>query len=226
MWRKWPILIAITLVLSSCGRDVTLKDCFLPEEAKTNEVIITYKTNDHKLPIEKWVNSITNEGKLTSISLNANGHQEQRYKQRITEDGVLLEELVYFYYDSLGNQSEVRPNILSPVMYPFNAKVDNKEAYRFKISWREPSDSLKVATFTRDRFFVGFTTYEVDGKEIDASEFKIDELYELRGDDGGYWEARRSGKEIYAKGLGLVYSSKGETNGVQRIVEWQEISKN
>lgn len=133
--------------------------------------------------------------------------QDQFIREWVIKDGVITKEYKFYVEDSLSQTRKEYPNKVSQnVVFPFYASLDSVMAYRFVCEMRLPPDFLTVKLI-RDRKFSESTRYSYEGKELDAIVFTSMDLYDIENKaEGGFWEQKRAVAEIYAKGIGLVYS--------------------
>jgi hypothetical protein len=65
----------------------------------------------------------------------------------------------------------------------------------------------------KNRRFQGWTSHSYQGKIYDCVEFSVLELIDHEIEGQGHLEIEMKGKELYAKGIGLVYYEKSEVHG-------------
>ncbi|MFZ4542668.1 MAG: hypothetical protein ACOYOA_01360 [Saprospiraceae bacterium] len=131
---------------------------------------------------------------------------KQLVSEEVVSNGMLLDELHLYFKDSIGKFVKVDPVIISRNVYPFQFQ-DTTTKYFYKIFFKNPFDSLQTTYLTRTRTYKGKTTYAYKGKDYDCVEFALEEKY--ADDKEGRWEKIVYGKELYAKGIGLIYYKKG-----------------
>jgi len=117
---------------------------------------------------------------------------------------MLLEELFLYQSDSTDKQTRIPVEIVAGNNFPFEVQ-DSLGIFLYNIQWFSPADS-STNTLIRNRRYLGRTTYEFEGKEYAAIEFGVRELIE--NEQEGFLKIELKGKEIYAQGLGLVYTHK------------------
>ena len=81
------------------------------------------------------------------------------------------------------------------------------------INWKLPEDTTANITFIRNRQFDGDTTITFKGQEYPAIKMNVLEL--IDHEQVGHLEQEYPATEIYAEGLGLVYSNKQVAPGWQ-----------
>lgn len=133
--------------------------------------------------------------------------QDQYIKEWVVKDGVITQEYTFLIKDSASQTIKKYPNHVSQnVVFPFYASLDSVMAYRFVCEMKLPPDFLTVKLI-RDRKFVQETTYTYQDQEVDAIVFSSMDLYDMENRaEGGFWKQKRAVIEVYAKGLGLVYT--------------------
>ena len=180
-----------------------LAQYYLPaEDLGTKGTDYIYRSkSDTTLPPEVWRHINTSEGHITSINYDHIQQVVQKQYERIVGNGVLIDSLHLFFYDSLGRTITLPVRILSPNRFPFEAK-DSSKVYLTHLEWFQPGDSLHVV-LERRRRFIGNTTWNWQGKNVPAIRIKTEDKFETEKD--GWTTSGWNGEEIYAKDLGLVY---------------------
>jgi hypothetical protein len=138
---------------------------------------------------------------------------DQYIKEWVISDGVITQEYKFYVLDSATNENIEYPNNVSQnVVFPFKASLDSVMAYRFVCEVKLPPDFL-TTKLIRDRKFNQSTTYDYKGEKVDAVAFTSQNLYDIENEkEGGFWQLKKGTVEIYAKGIGLVFSEE-KTSG-------------
>lgn len=133
--------------------------------------------------------------------------QDQYIKEWIVKDGVVTVAYEMFIKDTATQISTRYVNkVEENIVFPFEASLDTNMAYRFSCALTLPPDFVTVRLI-RDRQFSQPLVYPYQGKKVPAVAFACTDLYDLEDkEEGGYWEQKTASVEIYAEGIGLVYT--------------------
>ena len=156
---------------------------------------------DSTLEHEVWHHIKTSEEHILSINYDHRQQVVQKQYEHVVGNGVLIDSLHLFFYDSLGRTISLPVRVLSPHRLPFNP-VDSAQLWLTKLEWWQPTDQLHVV-LERRRRFLGGTTWKWQGKTIPAVRFKTVDKFETERD--GWTTSEWDGEEVYAKGIGLIY---------------------
>jgi hypothetical protein len=155
-----------------------------------------------------------------------------RIRQIVSEEavsnGMMLDDIYLYMYDSNNESTRIQPNILSPSVYPFTVE-DTSHIYLYKIKFVYPNDTTHSTTVIKNRRFVGKTTYNYKGKSYKCVEFEVREAFD--DDKNGRIHQEYKTKELYAEGIGLIYYKKTIGTevleyGLKDIYEMSELEKN
>ena len=186
-----------------------IKNYYYPLDNWTQGVVYEYHSvNDDSPPIEFWFFEKIKTDTATYLTGKYFDHNftvKQYFKAEVVSNGVLMDEYSLIEYDSLGNASKRPAEILAANSFPFEVK-DSTSLFLFKLRWQNPTVKDAYLELVRNRRFQGDTIYFFKNKPYDCVAFKIKELMDDYND--GHLEKQYDGKEIYAKGLGLVYYGK------------------
>jgi hypothetical protein len=225
--RYLTYFIVIALLLSSCNNtenkesqkttnDIqALKKFYYPfDELSGDGLVYEYVDDEKGEVVDYWLfKTVKDEaGDPYLIGTGYDARFEQRYFSRewIVANGTILKDYIFMQTDSASNKSMLRPaKIEESVIFPFSPTSDTSLAYRFRIKFSLMPDTAMVYDLVRDRKFDKFLDYEFEGKKIKAVQFVAKEYIEARDSiNGGHWTVNSEMKEIYAEGIGLVYSEK------------------
>lgn len=189
------------------------KDFYFPletlTEGKVYEYVVVHKNETYLSHYWHLQSETDSDGNNYLIwkRYNPNLEQDQYIKEWVIKDGVITKEYKFFVKDSVAQMQKEYPNTVSQnVVFPFYASLDSIMAYRFVCEMKLPPDFLTVK-LVRDRKFNEATRYTYNGKEVDAVVFTSMDLYDIENkEEGGFWEQKRAVAEVYAKGIGLVYT--------------------
>jgi hypothetical protein len=224
-----PILFSLTVLLSCNNRKTNndngknsnsekiqaLKKFYYPFDELANDGLV-YEYVDDSLGavVDYWLfKTVKDEaGDRFLIGAGYNALFEQRYFSRewIVANGTILKDYRFIQTDNATKISKVRPAVIEEsVIFPFDPVKDNSLAYRFRIKFNVLPDTAMNYDLVRDRKFDKFLEYDFNGKKIAAVQFKAKEYIEAKDSiNGGHWTINSEMTEIYAEGIGLVYTEK------------------
>jgi hypothetical protein len=143
---------------------------------------------------------------FTSTLYDINLDIQQIVSEEVVSNGMLLDELFLFFKDSTGRTEKVTPTVVLRNVYPFEYQ-DTITKYHYKIYYQDPFKTYEKNYLTRSRRYKGKTQYAYKGKNYDCIEFEV--IDKIDNEQEGHLETYIYGKEIYAKGIGLIYYKKG-----------------
>jgi hypothetical protein len=186
-------------------RDIleSFADYYLPlDSVGSGGMQYSYRSlSDRALAREVWQHIKTAEGLVTSINYDHRQQVVQKQYERIVANGVLIDSLILYDHDSLGNVDPYPVRVFSPHRFPFNV-VDSTQVFLTHLEWWQPGDSLHIV-LQRRRRFLGDTTWQWKGETIPAVRFHTDD--QLETEEVGWTTSAWRGEEIYAAKIGLVY---------------------
>lgn len=201
-----PVLLPFFACERSAYRDI--RDYYFPLKSLTEGLVYEYQAVDGDAPEEhKYYRSFIEdkEVSLTVTQYDGNLLPSVFTREKLVDNGMQVEELVLLYPDSSGKQLQVPAEVEAEDVFPFRVKADGG-IYLFRISWTDPADSAHVTTLIQNRYFDGDTTIVFQGETYPAVRFLLREG--LDDEREGVLSIEYESKEIYAKGLGLVYYEK------------------
>ncbi|MFK7796381.1 MAG: hypothetical protein AB8E82_02930 [Aureispira sp.] len=144
--------------------------------------------------------------------------QDQYIKEWIVKDGVVTTAYEMFIKDSTAqNATRYVNKVEENIVFPFEAALDSNMVYRFSCALTLPPDFVTVRLI-RDRQFSQPLVYPYQGKKVPAVAFACTDLYDLEDkEEGGYWEQKTTSVEIYAEGIGLVYTEQKNEEKISSI---------
>src|SRR5687767_11627387 len=110
----------ISIILTSCAKKEEMPEdlsgYYLPIQSLGGSgVEYAYRSlADTTLPREVWKHVNTSTGLITSINYDERQHVVQKQFERVVENGVLIDSLHLYYYDSLQGSIILPVRILSP----------------------------------------------------------------------------------------------------------------
>lgn len=199
-------------IIFSCEKPAPtyLKPYYLPiEELAEDGLVYEYRAVGESLdPPYYWYYRLVEQDTgtfMASMNYNENFVPSQLARDELVESGVLLQDYYLFDTDSNDLQIQVPAEVGSPNVFPFVTSGVGS-VYVFSITYSMPADSGTVTTLYRNRQYMGDTTVVFQGEEYHAIHFYVRELVDIENE--GHTEHEFDGMEIYAKGIGLVYSRK------------------
>ncbi|MEM9261481.1 MAG: hypothetical protein AAGA62_17710, partial [Bacteroidota bacterium] len=121
-------------------------------------------------------------------------------------------DLFLYELDRPGQQVPIQGDILSPHVFPFD--ISNPEdLYIYQVRFQLLSQPNGHTTFLLNRKFLRDTTFQFEGNTYPSIQFSTLGSVDQRDTIAGAIEPVFSGREIYAKGLGLVYYERSYGQG-------------
>ena len=210
-WAFYLILgLFIVIGLKSCQKDdaeQNLASYYYPELQNGESLIMEYlsPTND-SLPAEYWLIKRSDEqGMKKYISDNYDGRfkKQQRIIETVGSDKISLQE--YLIFEEFGDPIHV--NIEQGDSFLTN-ESDTAQTWGIKIGWDIPNEDGNAVSVSKKKSFVQFDQINFEDNKYKAMLVEVFEHIEHFVEDDGYLEPQYPGLEVYAYGLGLVYSEK------------------
>lgn len=205
------IIGIIICLLQSCQSGPDLKDYYYPIDDLTEGLVYEYiSTDENKQPSLYWFyKTHTDKGKqfLSGQYYNESGAVEQFTLEEIAANRTLAKEYRLISYNDAGKMLTANLTLVQKEIYPFG-QPDPKAIQRFKVSWTDPLETKYSNVLNRGRAFQKFTPHSYNGKQIDCAEFIMVETIEIEEKDAGVQTLETTTKELFAKGIGLVYYQK------------------
>ncbi len=212
-------LFSLSIFFSTCGyfnSSPNLKDYYYPiaqlKEGKVyeyapanNDTLAGYYWYFHTLRPDPKQSNKPQSDYLTGTYYDANYEIGQIISEEVVSNGTILDESHLYLADAQGTKKQVTVTIEGANVFPFEVKDTNTVLF-YKIHWKNPKDTSEQLTLTRNRRYLGKTTYQFNGTTYDCVKFELREL--IDSEKEGHWQQEYKGQELYAKGIGLVYSEK------------------
>ncbi len=186
--------------------EIDIKSYYFPIHKLDGGMMFVYKYKDARMPefyrhlkTKKQQDSLY----LKVIELNGDFLVEQKFTEQIYPSGTRIINYQIMDIDSLGQIDTATLEIQNGDSYPFYVEKDGG-VYIFQTKWIFSKNPESKYELIRNRRYVGDTTFVFKGKEVPAIMFSVKEL--IVNDLNGRQELEFNKTEIYAKGLGLVYS--------------------
>ena len=162
---------------------------------------------------------------LRGVFYNHNMQIEQMMTEYIHEDGMETAEFQIYEYDQTGKALITEPEIDQNRVFSFEA--DNTKVLPFIINLRSRIDPAASTTLTRGRVFQSFEKCAYKGKKQDCARFLVADQIEADHDTEGGQHFDVEETELYAKGVGLVYSKKtaGDLEIIYELVDRYDLEE-
>ncbi|MCB0637932.1 MAG: hypothetical protein KDC54_14990 [Lewinella sp.] len=202
-------LISLLLWSSACQSDpaTDIRAFYFPLRQLEEGLVYEYRIpgQDSLSPDYWYYRSIATDSALylTKAYYQDDFLPRQLSREEMVSNGIMLTDLFLFETDSTGHQQQVKAEVLSPSVFPFEVQ-DSTIVYLYKARFSFPSQPHVSHTFILNRRFRGFTTFQWQGEDYPAVRFSTRGVLEIRDTIQGGMEPEFSGEEIYAEGLGLV----------------------
>jgi hypothetical protein len=210
------LFLLIIIGLSACQNDKDISGYYFPVKALKEGKVYEYRfLGNQQIVPEYWYHQTLSpdpkasdkKGEyFTSTLYDSNLEIRQIVSEEIVSNGMLLDELHLYFKDSTGRGAKVQATAIHRNVYPFEFQ-DTTLKYIYKIHFKDPFDTLQTTYLTRTRKYKGKSNYLYKGKNYECVEFSIEE--NIDNDREGRFELKVYGKELYAKGIGLIYYKKG-----------------
>lgn len=203
----------VILLMGGCAKDgkKDIRDFYFPLKALQEGLVYEYQPvgNESLTPVYWYYRSFVQpEGVfLTGTYYEYELKPLQLVKEEWVENGMLLNDLLIYADDSLGQQRTIKAEILSGNVFPFEV-TDSNGVFLYKVRLAFPEAPGITTTLIKNRRYLGEVNYPLEGKLREAVRFRVDELVEDNDPDDGVVEPAIKGEEIYAKDIGLVYFEK------------------
>lgn len=201
-------VLYVIFVLSNCDTDKVrnIKDYYYPLDELKNGLTYEYRVQEQaSLASDLWhyKSNLTDTAQFLLKAYYQGDFVSQLIREEVISNGVILDQLRLFEKDSMGVSHQVRAEILSPNVLPFEIDDENM-VYLYKVRFQMPSQPHGYTTLIINRRFLGDTTYQYQGEDYPAIHFDMRGQAMVQDSVNGDIEPRFWGREIYAKGLGLV----------------------
>ncbi|NJN33980.1 MAG: hypothetical protein HC817_06780 [Saprospiraceae bacterium] len=158
---------------------------------------------------------------FVSTEYDQNFQVLQLRREECLEKGMKLRDLTYFGIDSMGKSVSMKATIEYGAVFPFEV-TDSNGVFMNLIKYRDPKDSTRETTLTRNLRFLKNSNFNFKGQTIDAIAFEQREEQSERDVSKGGLQFFYTDAKVYAKNLGLVRSERrlSPTNFIEmRLVD-------
>ncbi|MDP4998646.1 MAG: hypothetical protein NWQ41_06775 [Saprospiraceae bacterium] len=186
-----------------------IRDFYFPMRELKEGLVYEYRSvnNDSLAPYYWFYRSMQTDSGMYLTGMNY-GHDfipTQFVQEAWVSNGMLLDTLFLYFTDTSGRQQPLEVEIEAGNLFSFSAGPESG-VLLYRVKWQDPYQPGVWTTVIKNRQFVRDTTWIWEGKPIDAVVFHLKELFSIEED--GALEQTYDGMEIYARGLGLVYTKK------------------
>lgn len=204
--------LSIVAILFACSENAYLaKAYYYPVEDLQSGMVYAYEGPEEDSPAPPFFMTYQSETNqegtfLTGKYTDYNGQLFQETKEEIIPQGVLLHSMRFFGYDSLsGNMITQDADIIDANVFPFHVSAESGVVLS-KFKWQSAENDAQTTTLTRNRRYIKDTSVVFEGQSLPAIVFDLKESIEV--DIEGSSETSYGGREVYAKGIGLVFIEK------------------
>jgi hypothetical protein len=207
--------ISLLFLLLACQFDgrTNIKTYNFPLHELQEGIAYEYRpVNDERLPPYYWYyRSLKQDDQifLTGLYYDFEFIPQQFIREEQVDNGMVLQELYIYETNSEDKQDQLEAEVIAGATFPFEV-TDSLGAFVYNVSWYSPKDSINY-NLIRNRRFLEKTTYTYKDEAYPAVRFRVRELIETEQE--GFLTLELIGEEIYAQGIGLVYTSKRAVEG-------------
>ncbi|MEL6358143.1 MAG: hypothetical protein AAFQ37_14560 [Bacteroidota bacterium] len=202
--------LSLALCLFGCSKQRDIRGYYFPVRELTNGQVYAYDqlAGPDSLPIYWYALGVDVDTALflTITTYDPNFSPATLVKEKITNGGVLTNEVRLYTTDSSGISHEAQADILAGNAFPFFIDRATRPAYVYSIRYQPEDSPNSTYTITYNRQFRKDTTLELMGKSLPALVFNLQGETDIYDPVNGSMTPRFNGYEIYARGIGLVES--------------------
>ena len=208
--KRFLVLGVVLCALWACQNERSLRPYYFPFKSLTEGLVYEYQPLDTLgTPFYAYYRTLYENDKtyLTVMFYDHTYTPYQFVSERLVNSGALLERQFLYEPDSLGKQVQIPLTVKSNNTFAFKLATDAPPGVLLmELSWQQPSQPGATFTLVRNRQYARDTTWTYEGDTRDAIVLRLRELIEH--DEEGVLSQEYGGTEVYAEGLGLVYSEK------------------
>ncbi|MEZ4986573.1 MAG: hypothetical protein R2795_16310 [Saprospiraceae bacterium] len=212
------LVASILLGVGACGEPTSrdIRDYYFPLKELTSGRVYEYRdTRYDSLSPDYWYYlAVPTDSAwfFTKTYYQADYLPRGLYREKVVGNGLLLDALTLYEFDSTGTTLATEATILGNNVFPFEVRgVD--DIYIYQVRFQLPSQPHGSTTVLINRRFAGDTTYTWKGQTYPAVYFTLVGSVDQRDSIAGAIEPQFTGKEIYAKGVGLVWYERHFSEG-------------
>lgn len=215
-------LMFAIFALSACRNDAPrdIRNYYFPLKQLTEGLVYEYRAADSLTPAYWFYRSMLGkEGNfLTATYYEQELEPLQIVREEMVSNGMLLRDLRLYTTDTAGLSRTTPVRIDHGNAFPFEV-TDSLGVFLYQVSWTD--EEGQQITLTRNRRFLGDTSFHYQGRSWPGVVFSLIESIELEHPQQGYFEQQLQGREGYAKGLGLFFYGKAPKGQVPIIFSLQ-----
>jgi hypothetical protein len=206
--------IVYCLLLMGCGKK-NIREYYYPLTQLRDKPMVyeyAFKTRDTSFRLYSYFQTVVQGDSISFVGTDydPNFQVMMMRREQMLSNGMKLQDLRYYGSDSTGKAIEMKALVTGGAVFPFEVK-DSNGVFINIIKYRDPKDSTHETTLTRNLRFLRTTTFNYKNQKYEALEFEKNEEQAEHDLKQGGWQHVFKIKEIYAKGLGLVYSKRAVT---------------
>ena len=195
------------LLAAACAREGDIRNYYFPVRELTDGLVYEYANTGtlREVPFDYWY--FLGVDRDTALYLSSTHYSDgmtpdQVARERVTNEGVYMEQLTVYPPLLDGTAKAVEADILYGRTFPFEVPDGKATGFRIAFTPAENSDAINYVSL--DRIYRGDTTLEVMGEPVAAIVFDLLGEVSQRDPVDGDISPTYTGYEVYAEGLGLV----------------------
>lgn len=216
LYSKYAFLWLIAIFFScqngenTANQKRSIREFYFPLDQLFEGKVYEYQSvgSQHDPPFYWYYQSVKSGNNIyfTGMCYDYAFTPSQFIREEMVNNGMLLQDFYWYETDSLTNtQKRIPVNITSGNVFPF--EVSNPPGVVVSsLNWRLPGDTLTKMTFVRNRQFDSDTLANYQDRQVEAINLRVLEL--IDNEREGHLEQEYPAKEIYGKGIGLLYFEK------------------
>ena len=221
-------LVLLACILFSCNHEKeSLQDYYYPINEIAEGMVYEYQSplqDSVQHPPHYWyyrvVKGEDGTESFVGVYYNHNFDIEQLVRESVVNNGVKTDDVRLYEYDDAGQRFDIRAEVKQNTTFFFEA--DETQILPYQLAWRSKIDPDASTILTRGRAFRGFVSCEFNGEKQRCAKFQLDDIIEADHDTEGGQQFELTATELYAKGIGLIYSKKILPNGMEIIYDLKD----
>ena len=220
----WTLLLLATILFSCNQGNENLQAYYYPINEIAEGMVYEYQSplqDSVQHPPHYWYYRMV-EGEdgteaFVGVYYNNDFEIEQLVRESVVSNGVKTDDVRLYEYDDTGQRFDIQAEVKQNTAFFFEA--DETQLLPYQLAWRSQIDPDASTILTRGRVFRGFVPCEFKGEKRRCAKFQLDDIIEADHDTEGGQRLELTATELYAKGIGLIYSKKILPNGMEIIYE-------
>lgn len=145
---------------------------------------------------------------------------EQFVREEQVDNGMLLSDFIAYETDTVtGLKVQIPAQVEQSNVFPFKVSAP-AGVLLFSVRWTSPRDS-SVYSFTRNRQYLKDTSVVFRNEQLPAVLFNVRELVDHEQE--GHWQQEYPVTEVYAQGVGLVFTEKRFSDSLRLVYQLEDI---